>query len=242
MAGQAERAITLLADKEKAGVDFSLLGTRLVTRWRDQLRQVVMEKPDKDQALRLGKALGLMTAAVWQIKTSPLPSVPLEVAAVEIAELVGTGLMETEKPTPKPKKIEVVTDLPEKKEPVKVSGGKSIDLGEVAGRWPKVMETVRPKNHSLEALLRTAKPAAVMGDWLEIEVYYTFHKEQLEQDRYRRMVEEVISTVMNQPVKCRFKLGMRAKQALKREATEVDNITGSVEDEKLAEAAEEIFG
>lgn len=103
------------------------------------------------------------------------------------------------------------------------------------------MRAVKPLNHSLEALLRAAVPIRTDNDWLIIEVRYVFHKEQLEQERYRRMVEQKVGEIIGKMVKIKFTLGKKGNEVKSNLTKEVVNVTGKVEDEELAIVAEEIF-
>ena len=164
------------------------------------------------------------------MKWSPLIGLPLQIAIVKWCYLPGETVIE-------PVKVEPVSQAA----PPKLQS-KPLQLAEVEGKWSEVLKKVKPLNHSLEALLKAARPVATADSWLTVEVYYTFHKEQLEQERYRAMLESQCSEVMGAPVKLRFKLGQKTAQAVAAAPKEVVNVTGRVKDEDLAQAAEEIFG
>ena len=89
---------------------------------------------------------------------------------------------------------------------------------------------MRPHNHSLEALLRSCAPSGFEGNYLVLNVFYQFHKDRLEVDRYKKLVEEVISKELNQKVKIRYSLTNKS-----------DNLV-AVEDDDIIKTAEEIFG
>jgi len=118
---------------------------------------------------------------------------------------------------------------------------KDLDVEEVRKNWPHLLRAVKPHNHSLEALLRSAEPEECNSEWLTVRVYYNFHKEQLEQDRHRTILEKVFGEQLGSQVKLQFTLGEKANKAMGQSA-EVANVTGEVKDEELAQAAEEIFG
>jgi len=63
-----------------------------------------------------------------------------------------------------------------------------------------------------------------------LNVFYQFHKDRLEVDRYKKLVEEVISKELNQKVKIRYSLTNKS-----------DNLV-AVEDDDIIKTAEEIFG
>jgi hypothetical protein len=104
-------------------------------------------------------------------------------------------------------------------------------LKEIESHWQEVLDGVRPLNHSVEALLKASRPSQIDGDVLILEVFYEFHKERLESDKCRTIVEEVASEVVNRPLKIKCILGQKGK-ALASEKKEAD----------VVQVAEEIFG
>lgn len=115
----------------------------------------------------------------------------------------------------------------------------SLSLPEIETKWPELLALVRLKNVSVEALLKAAKPANADGNTLTLEVLYAFHKEQLEQQRHRTMVEAMMASLFGG--ECRINLVL-ARSAAKAASKDVVNVTGKLEDEQVAQAVEEIFG
>jgi DNA polymerase-3 subunit gamma/tau len=115
----------------------------------------------------------------------------------------------------------------------------SLSLPEIETKWPELLALVRLKNVSVEALLKAAKPANADGNTLTLEVLYAFHKEQLEQQRHRTMVEAMMASLFGG--ECRINLVL-ARSAAKAPSKDVVNVTGALEDEQVAQAVEEIFG
>jgi copper chaperone CopZ len=76
------------------------------------------------------------------------------------------------------------------------------------------------------------------GERLELEVFYKFHKDKLESEKCRQIVEGAVTDVFGvDAVKLFLRLGEK-KQSASQEINE--NIKGSVE-EDIIRAAEEIF-
>ncbi|BCX14980.1 MAG: DNA polymerase III, subunit gamma and tau [Patescibacteria group bacterium] len=67
--------------------------------------------------------------------------------------------------------------------------------------WKKILVQVGQINTSMEALLRAVKPLGINGQTFNLGVFYKFHKERLEEARYREMLENVAGRVLNRPVK-----------------------------------------
>lgn len=108
--------------------------------------------------------------------------------------------------------------------------------GTLEEMWREVMKRTKEKNHSIEALLRATRPMEISGDVLKIEVFYQFHKERIESDSYRKIVEDVVTQVLGKPARIVCFLSESPKRA-----ADVVNVAPSVE-EDIVKAAEEIFG
>lgn len=165
----------------------------------------------------------LFSQAANDLKTNPIPQLPLELAVVE--------WLREEKPREPEKRKEEKTEENPPSRSVRSSRQDSALLKEVKNRWQEVLAGVRPLNHSVEALLRATRPAKIQNGVLVLEVFYEFHKERLESDKCRSVVEEVASEVIKKPLKLRCILGQREKTQSKEEATE-----------NAIQVAEEIFG
>ena len=103
-------------------------------------------------------------------------------------------------------------------------------------KWKLVMREVKPKNHSIEALLRATRPRSYDGKILTIEVFYKFHKERIEKDPYRSLVEEIATQILGAPVRLDCLLSESQQKA-----RDIVNLTETVEDD-IVRAAEDIFG
>jgi DNA polymerase III gamma/tau subunit len=175
------------------------------------------------EIFELTQLIRLFSQAASDLKTSPIPQLPLELAVVEwlkeerLIEPSGKKKKETREKQPLPTG--------------KTSPQDGQLFREIKERWSEVMAGVRPLNHSVEALLRASRPAGFQKDVLTLEVFYKFHKERLETDKCRSVVEEVTSEVINRPVKLRCVLGQK-RETVKTEEKEPD----------VVQAAEDIFG
>ena len=165
----------------------------------------------------------LFSQAAKDLKTNPIPQLPLEMAVVAWLGLKGeekTGKVATKTMTQNPTVVRQPT--PSRSDPL---------LKEIEKRWQEVLDGVRPLNHSVEALLKASRPSHLQGDVLILEVFYEFHKERLESDKCRTIVEEVASEVINRPLKIKCVLGQKGK-----------TLTPEEKEGDVVQVAEEIFG
>lgn len=56
--------------------------------------------------------------------------------------------------------------------------------------WEDFLQLVQNRNHTLAALLRSSQPQSGKNGETKIGVYYQFHKEQLQQSKYRKIIED----------------------------------------------------
>ena len=90
--------------------------------------------------------------------------------------------------------------------PVTVQKEKMV-LEQVKSKWPEILAKVKPLNHSIEALLRSSRPIKAEEEMITLEVFYRFHKERLEAEKCRQVVETVASQILNRPIHLRYVLG-----------------------------------
>ena len=77
--------------------------------------------------------------------------------------------------------------------------------------WPKILASVKPVNHSIEALLRSSRPLQHLEDCLTIEVFYPFHKERLEEPKILEILRKTVSDILNKNTKIKYVLGEKKK-------------------------------
>ncbi len=206
----------------------------------------------------------LLEAGGWEKKTV-LSELPLILAVFkffeekkEVLKEGGGGQKEVEKRNEKKeeaRKEEKTFKEVEKEEvktrPVFDKG----DLKRVQELWPKVLLAVRPHNHSVEAFLRASRPLRVEGDRIVIEVFYQFHRDRLEDERNRSVVEKGLADVLGQEYKLFCELGdisrikrqaekvvvsKKPKGSFKKEG-EVESV-GEEKKDDLYKVAKELFG
>lgn len=139
---------------------------------------------------------------------------------------------EKEKESEMDKKEPVSPDLKTAQEAV------SLDFNLVQDKWSDFLKAVRIRSVPVEGLLRSVRPRETKGNVLVCEASYQFHKEQLEMNRNRLIIEEVLDTFLGQKVYVEFVLGTRAQRVV---ASLDNNISGAVEDDALVKAAQEAF-
>lgn len=193
----------------------------------------------KEEILALIK---LFSRAATETKNAVLEQLPLEIAIVEWCEgskdtprIIIPGEKESEsKKEPEPTPVESAS-LPR---PSPKRSAKEVNE-EV---WRTILATVKPINTSIEALLRAARPMEYDGKVLTLGVYYRFHKERLEEASHRRILEDVVASIMGAPIRIVCTLTEPPAKPEPKAPVEEKTVLTEGEDEDIIKIAEEIFG
>lgn len=223
---------SLLADVKKRvedGVSIEDFTKEILT----SLHTKLLDKShDKDELIEL---IELILSAKRQIFDSPIEELPLEVALIKwCGDLV---VVSPPEPLEKENEKEVEAEL--KVEEKKVIAVKPVKPGQNLSEevWKSILQTIRPINASIEALLRAAKPVGFDGKVLTLGVFYKFHKERLEDGTHRRILEDVITQILGGQTKVACVLTDPPAKPV-----ESESVLTEGKDQDIIKAAEEIFG
>ncbi len=185
-------AIGKICEMTQVGVPMELLEQRLISRLHLALLACVgigegkIEELDKDELVDLITIISQTTSSLKSVTPEELP---LQIAIVKWCANA------EEVPQEKQEKKEIITDM---KVPV---NSKSTDAAVDPMLWSKVLNLAKGKNKSVEALLRSSKPLSFNGDTLVLGVYYSFHKERLEAQPHRQILDNIIREVVGRNVR-----------------------------------------
>ncbi len=138
----------------------------------------------------LVKILGLLQESIEKLKFASIVSLPLEIAVIELctSSIIADPIESV--------KIDTIQQTQDKLP----SDDNSPDILKLKERWNFVLETVRPYNFSLEALLRSAKIAQVIENKVILEVPYSFHQRILESPKNKDLLESIFSDILSKSV------------------------------------------
>lgn len=117
--------------------------------------------------------------------------------------------------------------------PVAVSSGGGGDMNKLLDKWTYILESIRPYNFSLEALLKQVKILSCEEGVVMFEVPYSFHQRILETPKSRELLESVIADVLGRQVRVSCMLGTRPVRI-----EEIANVELAADDEVVRMAAE----
>ena len=194
----------------------------------------------------------LLIEANKQLIDSPIEELPLEIAIIKWCD---GEKVESEKVE------EAASDKSsanqEKKEEIKISNEPRVEpvpqvsmegvnpaptLGDGVNDdiWKTILAQVKPINASIEALLRSSRSINYDGKTLTLGVFYKFHKERLEDQRHKKILEDVIAQVLNSPTRVICTMVEPPVTEVIQEA-KVETVLTEGKDKDIIKAAEEIF-
>jgi len=222
------------------------------------LRELLLQKvgvfsPEKDfpfdvsllEIEEINKLIFLFSKAARELKQALIPQLPLEVVVAEYCFQKPPkfkDLQGIEKGKTSVENKQVKKRIKNNKQ--KKNGNKEtslLSLEEIQNRWSEVLFGVRPKNHSVEALLRATRPVGLEKKYLVIEVFYQFHKDRLEEEKCRRLVEETVEEVFGKQFFLKCILGKKERNPKRNTKTFETKVSLDSEEEDIVALAGEIF-
>lgn len=218
----AKEAIRLVNDGLEQGVDLPHFTEDVVSTLRDKMMSTV--------SAELVPLIESFLDARRQMKTSKIVQLPLELAivkacgvqsvpkaearrvdsvvvaapAVVATEPVRVASTPTISAVPEPI---VVLAEPDPIEPVATVLGDVpvLDLEDVRRRWPEVFQQIKDCNATLPMVVQTGELSAVDGDAIEMTFNYAVYVEAINQDKNRKLLEQVFARVLGRSVKVKAK-------------------------------------
>lgn len=124
----------------------------------------------------------------------------------------------------------------EASEPSSVDSIDNIDLNIIKGNWCKILEEIKPHNHSLTAFLKTCYPVDVSGNKITMSCQYSFHKDKLSKIENKLIIEKVASQVLGSEIFTEFitnneaeKLGYKVEKDVPVAANGNNDNSGNIE-------------
>lgn len=258
--GNAKEAIGLVEEAEGEGVDITQMVKQVLLKARKELIKSIQAAAGSFNLKFLYVLIKEMNEASDKIRYSPVPSLPVELAILNIVGISSVGDRSSDKEMQKKvansfkaknKKSSSETVKNEDKSKVKPNNKKSmrksrevsldtknessqnLDLEEITSRWDEVLKIAKDNNSQLAAMLIRAEIDGIDADGkVVLNVPFKFHRKQLENKNTMLALGNITLEVYGNPLNFRY---------------EVDEKLAAVEDEKKDEESnigivEEIFG
>ncbi len=213
----------------------------------DKYQQLV-QLGDKLELAQVVKGLDVLQSAVEKLKTASIASLPLELAVVEICEELSNiqspvlssqdQVQVVQHLNTSPSQDQDLSKIAKTENPSSVKASDDVTSPAIAllqEKWTFVLESIKPYNFSLEALLRHVKIKEVSKGSVVLEVPYSFHQRILEAPKSRDLLESVMADVLGQQVRISCVLTPRPTTI-----EELANVEVAADDE-IVKIASEIF-
>jgi len=153
--------------------------------------------------------------AYGMLRNSPIAELPLELAVLEYFNQ-GTALTPQQLMQPKPTGMPQVAAMqPKKREVGEMPSPVAAEHSEIPAKkldesftveklqeyWKDIIEALKPFNHSVAGVMRSARAKEIRGDVLIIETQYKFHQERLSEVNVRDMLSTVLKKLFGVQVK-----------------------------------------
>lgn len=188
--GKSDEALELLGNLWAQGAEPTLVTEHILMVARQQFLRGG-EKDGLTQA-QLAGLLESFSQAARELKTTPIPTLPVELAVWRLSPAAAQAPT-TSPPPPSQRPVSMVAP--------KVALAAELP-GDVLGAdkvTAKALSLIKSKNNSLYAVLRSGDPV-LQGDKLMVRCRFRFHKERIEEPKNQQFIEAVFSKVANRQI------------------------------------------
>jgi DNA polymerase III subunit gamma/tau len=145
------------------------------------------------------------------------------------------------------KKTEGIKETEGKDDLSKVTNDESFQVSETKREnqnfpYSVLIETIKPKNHSIHVMLRACDILHFDGENLRLQAYYSFHKERIMSRAIRTTIEDIASGIAGRKIVVDCVLSDKKPNAKSLTDQNIKNLTKSSAEEDVADALEKIFG
>jgi len=224
-------ALAYLEEIRQQGIEFRSFVTFVLQMLESDMVSLVTGVSDSrfGPLPQLKRAIHLFTVAYEELRMSPIPQLPIELAIIEFCEdAPAPGVSSGQAPVPVPASKPVVSSAPPsvaptpQKDPTPtpheapVSAGEApvqslglLTLDKLAEHWSDFIASTKPINHSVAGVLRSSRPKAVENGIVTIEAFYRFHQEKLADTQTKFILSDVLKKLFGEKVKIEIVLGKK---------------------------------
>ncbi len=202
MTENAEIILGKLEKMAKDGINFSNLRERWLGYFQTKLLGfygIGNKNDDGLDLLQTKKIIELLIEAGRVEKLTEISQLPLEMVVVDFLGKKDETSNFKLPASPAGRQTSIKKEeikIEEKKVETVVTG----NVEDIAKKWGEVLVAVKPFNHSVEALLRAARPLSMSKNKIVLEVFYKFHKERLEEAKNKEIVLKGLEKVLGKKV------------------------------------------
>ncbi|MFA6369104.1 MAG: hypothetical protein WCX20_01870, partial [Candidatus Shapirobacteria bacterium] len=259
--GEIKLILEKLEKMANDGIDFSSFRCKLMNYFQKKILAFygVGEKNNNGIDLEDSEFLiNLLVKASKQEKEMEIDQLPMELVVVEFISQKRSDISQKNKEETEVVKTSV-TKVEEVKEEIKaeetleeaimLKEDCSLRMETVEKKWSSLLMTIKPFNHSVEAFLRATRPISIKNKKVILEVFYPFHKDRLEEEKNRKIVEDCMNKTygINLCFECVLGKSKKGPLVIKND-TPMENVSDQLVEKKnnsssdIYDVAKEIFG
>lgn len=229
ISGQAKPALSAIQNVVDTGANVFDFSRQILENLRSKLIS-----PDTVNSDRILTVTKVVEEKIRTIRYAPIPQLPLEIAALELS--CHPEKSATKDPANEESDQNISSASLDSSQTLRMTHMPkiaSISFLEFNKSWPLVLSQSKSKNHGLSTLLSHCHPASIEDNTAFIDVKYKFHKEQLEQQKFKHLIEGILADTFGAKLRLRFQLNPQTSIILKKQPQD-DNIN-AIEENDLEE-------
>lgn len=196
--GELDAALASLDELWQLGAEPTLLNEHILI----LARRAFLSGSSKDWGLErsdLARILTEFSLAARELKTTPLPVLPLELALWRLSQPAGEVTAQSQAtPQTRTTARKSSSDQVAAKQKATVQDETKSVLSQERVT-AKALSLIKTRNNSLYAILRSGEPS-LSGNRVIVRCRFRFHVERIEETKNRQLIESIFSKVAEQPI------------------------------------------
>ena len=195
------------------------------TDYSNEAVKALRKTSTKISPLQLVKMIESLISRRRDIKSAPMPQLPLELFVVEFtcaieshssnqSLVIPTAVEESLTPDERDPSATYARDDKQKKTEPQHTITQTIKdtisslthkpvkttLAEIKSKWQEIIQEISKENHSLSFILKMSEISAVNDDGLHISVPYSFHKDKIDENKTRKAIEKTLTDFFSEHI------------------------------------------
>jgi len=189
-----------------SGGDVKTFTTECLSDLQKELLRHVREGSGQWNSVLVQDFMKRLIATFSELRSCPIQQLPLELAVVEFLEERSVRDVKSPDEHMMKKPDEHMT---RDEHVIPVDPTDPLTLEKLTSHWPDYIEALKPYNHSVAGVIRSARPKSVENGVVTIEAFYKFHQERLSDSRVRDILGSVLKKLFGVTVKVEIVLGKK---------------------------------
>src|SRR3989344_5130803 len=186
----------------------------------------------KTTTLQLVKLIESLISRRRDIKSAPMPQLPLELFVVEftcqdlssgsnlpLSKREPEGVAEVSTPTTAHTITQTIKDTISNftHKPIKTTAE------EIKNKWEEIIQAVAKENHSLGFILKMCEIQSINDEGLHLSVPYSFHKDKLDEIKTKKTIEKTLTDFFSEHIQLRCEV-LEANSPAKENSDELNKL------------------